>query len=368
MTKSNLQRMKNEWLKILLLFLVTSFVISCTKKTDNGDVIHLKVDNTLLANVDYIEIADLNNDPDIIGIASYADIINDSSLLISTTTPPQVFVFNRNGNQALKVGKIGKGPNEYLSPSIVKYSQDEIYVWCSKQLRLIVFDINGEAIKQYDFDKAVKDFVIFKNYVCFYTVGGLNESLITIFDLSQGQFINKAFGSLTKEHEILNMREHSGGIVIKDSLLFFTPTNELEVSIVDLSKFILIKKIKIEDSEFKTQKVSGDINSFLRDQAESIQYIYGASRVLGIFPTKLGIILRAEVGQIKMEGLNFKDVSKRMNKTYVFDADLKLEGVHKERTMDYVNQIYFSDKSTIYSIKLNKSQETYIWEEVKINL
>lgn len=352
--------------KTLLFLLVITFMISCTEETNKGNVVYLKEENSSVINADYIEIAVLNNKPDIIGDVRYVDIINDSALVVSTTSPPQVIILDRNGNQIQKIGKVGKGPNEYLSPSIVKYSQSKIYIWCSKQLRLLVFDVNGKVVKQYNFENAIKDFVIFKNYACFYTVGGLDKSLITIFDLSQSEFINKTFGSLTKEHEILNMREHSGGIAIKDSLLFFTPTNALEISIVDLSEFNLITKIKIDDPEFKIDKVSGDINNFIRDQIKSIQYIYGSCRVLGIYSTKQGIILRAEVGDIEMEGLNFKDISKRMNKAYVFDAEMNLKYTYEEQTMNFPEQLYFSDNSNIYAIRLNESQEKYIWEEVNI--
>src|SRR5690554_1040037 len=127
--------MKKEALKILSLLLTISFMISCTEKKDNENVIYLKRENTPEIKVDYLKITDLSNDPNIIGVVNAVDIINDSSLVVSTTSPPQVIIYNRNGNQTQEIGKTGRGPNEYISPSIVKYSQGKIYVWCTNQAR-----------------------------------------------------------------------------------------------------------------------------------------------------------------------------------------------------------------------------------------
>jgi hypothetical protein len=353
-------------LKKTSLFIFGIILISCSKQMKDENTIYINNNHDSFATVDYWNITELKNNPQIIGKISSVDVINDSSLVISTNNPPQVIIFDKSGNQIQEIGKYGKGPNEYLKPNIVKYYRNNIYVWCQDLLKLNVYKLDGTPVNQYNFKSAIKDFEIYNNYACIYSSGGIDESIITIFDLSENRFKEQCFGKATKEHQILNMKEHTGGIALKDCLLYFSPTSYPEISIIDLSTLKLVSNKKIVDTEFKLQMVSDDINGFLMNQNKSIQYIFGSHVVTGVYTTDSVIVIRTEVGEVEMKGLIFKDASKRMFKSYVFDCDMNLMQVYIEHALDCKNKIYSAYNSSLYSIELNNSLEAYNWQKINI--
>jgi hypothetical protein len=181
------------------------------------------------------KIAELENTPSVVGEIKSFTMINDSNFLVSTSKPSRVFKYNTKGTQLQQIGKVGRGPYEYINPNIVKYNNNNVYVWCANLLKLIIFDNSGTPIKEYDFNKAIKEFLPYKNLLCFYTSGGFDEPIIKIFDLSKNEFINDGYGTKSNEHKILNMKEGSGGLVIKDSILYFTATNNPAIHEINLN-------------------------------------------------------------------------------------------------------------------------------------
>lgn len=348
----------------LCLFLGASILISCSNHNNEQNAI--KLDDTPTSRVDYLDISELKNSPKVIGKISSFDVINDNSFVISTISPPQVIVFDKTGTQIEEIGSHGKGPYEFMRPSIVKHSQNNIYVWCQGMLKLIVFTTDGKPINQYEFDSAIKDFEIHDNWAFLYTSGGLNESIVTVFDLTNGKYIEHAWGQASKEHQMLNMKEFTGGIALKDSFLFFSPTNFPEVSIVDLASFNLVSNKKILDPEFTMEEIPGDINDFLRDQDKSVQYIFGSNVVTGIYVTDSIIVIRTEIGNLEMEGLYFKDASKRKYKSYVFDRNMQLISTYSEPALDSKHRIYSAHNSEIYAIGLSEDLEGYKLQKVNI--
>ena len=100
---------------------------------------HIKEDTLINRKV----ICVLKNNIELFGDIKYMTISGDNRFIISTSQPPNVIVYDFNGNQMAKIGSQEKGPYQYLQPSVVKYFKNNIFIWCAIKLRLIVYDMHG---------------------------------------------------------------------------------------------------------------------------------------------------------------------------------------------------------------------------------
>ncbi|MGM0505389.1 MAG: 6-bladed beta-propeller [Bacteroidota bacterium] len=346
------------------IIVIIIFLTACIQKKDKSNIINLGQTDQIEIDLDSEKITNLKNSPRIVGEISSIDMIHDSALVISTAEPPNVIIFNKKGNQIKKIDKYGKGANEYLKPNIVRHYQNHVYIYCGDQNRLIKFNLNGEPEKQYNIKKRIKDFEIYKDYACLYTTGSIDNSIISIFDLSQEKILKQKYGKPSKEHKILNMKENTGAIAIDDSLLYFSLVSKPKITLVNLSTLKKLKEFHIKDPEFTTKKVSTDINSFLRKRDQSIQYMFGSDVVTEIFTSDSNIIVKSEIGELKMDGFKFKDASERKIKLYIFDKNMNFQAIHLQKAENVTHQIHASSKSKIYSVRLTKNLENYIWERL----
>ena len=313
------------------------------------------------------KIAELENTPSVVGRIESFTMINDSNFLVSTSKPPRVFKYNTKGSQLQQIGKVGRGPYEYINPDIVKANNNNVYIWCSNLLKLIIFDNSGTPLKEYNFDKAIKEFLPYKNFLCFYSSGGFDEPIIKIFDLSKNKLINDGYGIKSNEHKLLNMKEGSGGLAIKDSMLYFTPTNSLTINEINLNTLKKGESYKIDDPDFNTQKMKGDINTLIeKSQAEMFKYIYGTAVTNGIFCIDSLLILKSIIGDIEIDDktLEFKDISKKYHKFYIFNKHIELLFILKMKLEDCQYLFFSSTKKNLYTIKLKDDQETYVLNKV----
>ncbi len=342
--------------------------MACTTIQKNDNIIFVNNEKVTTAKIKYEFISELENTPRVIGEIKSMDIIGDSSLVISSTKPPQVIVFDKSGSQILEIGTVGRGPNEFLNPSIVRYHHDEFFIWCSELRRIIVFDLNGSPVKQYNLDTNIKDFHIYENYAyCYNNTGDIDKGLISIFDLDEDKFKNHNLGTASTEHIILNMRDITRGMCINGNMLYYTQVSYPNISVIDLTNEDLVITKEIIDPDFHFEKLSVEINDFIANQ-KSIQYIYGSDIVTGIYPAESYIILRTKVGRVVMDGLNYKDATKRKIKTYIFDYDFNLLKTHKAIALEKGGEILSAHNGKIYAINVNSSLESYVWQRLNINL
>ena len=274
--------------------------------------------------------------------------------------------FDGNGKFLNTIGKIGKGPYEYLAPSIVKQYNQKVNIWCDKLTKLFVFSLSGEPLEKYNFSHGIKDFVIYNDYVCFYTAGGFDNNIVMLFDLNKRQFLSKGFGTKTKEHKMLNMNACTGGLALDGSNLYFSLTNQPTVYKVRLSDFQVSTK-EIKDPGFVNKKVHEEINQLLASP-QSAEYIIGSDIINGLFCIDSLLILKAAVGKIEMKGLQLTDISKRRQKLYVLNKNLRVEYSIKSKLNKGCNDcLYSSLGSHLYTLRLKDDFETYILSQMLIH-
>jgi len=365
---------------IVLLFIVTG--CQSNNKSNNKSIssINISKNYKVDSSLNWEKICNLKENNRIIGKISSFDFLNDSLFIVGVSEQAQIVLYNSKGKQLQLIGNKGRGPYEYINPSIVKVFNNKIYVWCKKSTRLIVFNSLGKPINQYNFSFGIKDFSISNNYIGFYTANP-SEPILKIYNLEKKSFI-KGYGDKTNEQKILNVFQNTGGITSTDNKLFFIPNNKLiiyEIDVNDLSSAIYI----IQDSEFKINKKKEDVKKFIMKIKECYQYYFKSDIIDGLFHNGKGLIVKV---QIKNANINQMNINRKANrkgkldiklnnnssnkqKFYVFDNDLKLKYSVQTKITDILqhnDQLYMSHGEYLYLIKFNKKESNY--ELNRINL
>lgn len=356
-------------LNFIIIPFIALIFLGCNSISERGNTEkpkEIKIDSCLTQK----KIAELDNSPSIVGKIKSFTMIDDSIFLVSTSKPPRVFKYNTKGTQLQQIGKEGKGPYEFTNPNIVKAHNDNLYVWCANLLKLIIFDSTGSPLKEFKFDKGIKKFLPYKNFICFYSAGGFDEPIVKIFDLSKSEFVNEGYGTKTNEHKILNMREGSGGLSSKDSILYFTSTNDLTINEINLNTFKTGENHKIDDPDFNTQKMKKGINTLLQDdQSKILKYMYGTAVNNGIFCKDSIIILKSNIGKVEVDEntLEFKNTSKRYHKFYIFNENTELEFTVQMKMKDCQYPFFSSTEKNLYTLKLREDQESYVLNKILLS-
>lgn len=348
--------MKKAFLFVSITIVVTA--LSCSKRDNRTvDVLQkIEMDSCIPSTPVCLLKENLNY---ISEIASFY-VINDSQFVVSSVNPAQVLLYNIHGDQVLQIGKSGNGPNEYISPAIIRAYNNQIYVWCNMRLKLIVFDCNGKPIVEYtNFTKGIKDFCICDNLLCIYSSGGFDDPMVQFYDLETRKFNGKGFGEQTNEHKILNAYMCSGGLAFSKAQLLFAPNDAPTIYMVDIRDFT-IKEMAINDPGFAIERVDENPVVFMADMLKSTAYIFGSDIITGLYATASHFIVTAEVGKIELEGLRFKDVSKRRQQFYILDKKLNLLYCIRSKPWEGSNPcLYASFSDDLYAIKYNIKDEVY---------
>ena len=267
-----------------------------------------------------------------------------------------------NGKQQKIINSNGRGPLEFITPSIVKYYNDEIYVWCSSQLKLIVFDINGKPIREYiNFERAIRDFLIYDNYAVLYQSGGITGNFISIYDLKKELIIHN-YGNTSQEHLLLSTRPDAGGMTIIENKLLYTTTDELGVYSIDLETFKEIKLLSFEDQEFKTEKLKTSARNLINNnKSEMMNYLNENSYVSGMYNLNNNIVIKAEVGTYIIDGTIF-DYSQRYNKLHFVNLKKEEIEVYKYDLTFPVNGLFTIHDDKFYFIELIREDENFYYQ------
>lgn len=312
-------------------------------------------------------ITTLKNDPVLPGVPSSVSFVDENHLVVASAKASQVILFDASGNQIRTIGNSGQGPFEYVSPSIVRASENKIFVWCNNLTKLIQYDLDGKPLAENSFPIAIKDFVVHGNYAGFYLAGGLSrEGVIQIYDLEQEAFV-QGFGHKDNEHHILSSLECAGGMDLMDGNLLFAPASQTLVYKLGLDDLALTSSI-IEDEDFKVEKANESYNEIIPDPNKAFPYLFGNDVITGVYVTTDKVIVMAEVGKIEMDGLQSADYSKRRWKYYVLDHDLALRKVLLSLPVPGSSSCMFAAAAdNLYFLRMTEDMEGYELHQVKID-
>lgn len=346
---------------------ISTILISCSSEdsVNNGSLeqfidIELSDENVVLEPHESKSVkCALKENIEILGEIISFDIINSDRFVISTSYPSCVFIYDMSGNQLKIINSVGRGTNEFISPTITKCFNDKIYVWCNRQLKLIIYNSDGEAIKEYvNFERAIRDFVIYEDYVVFYQTKAMVGSYITIYDLAEESFIND-YGISSEEHILLNTRPDAGGIEVYDNNLLYSSIDKLSVNSVNFNTLKEIELLSFTDSEFKISELKGNARNIInKNKAEVINYLNINSYIKGLYKLNNNLVILAEVGKYIMDGsrLNY---SNRYNKLYYINLLKKEIKGYKYNLNFPTNNLFASYRNKLFYIELETDGENF---------
>ena len=365
--------------KLYPFFLILlSLATGCSNKQKNDHTLkNILIDstkhNTIDSKVSWTKINNLGENLETLGEINSFDFVDKDRLIISVSNPTRVMLYHKNGKLIRKVGNKGRGPFEYISPSLVRSNDQKIYIWCEGLLKLLVFDSNGKPIEKYKFSKAIKDFIIYNNYAGFYTVGGSDAQIFKIYNLNTKEVIG-AFGTKTNEHKLLNVFKSSGGLTKYKKNVFFAPSDKLHIYKINMENFSKAK-YNIDDNEFKVETINEKPQEYIHQPEKAFKYFYKNDIITDLFCLNDKIILTAQLGKVEIE--NFKlnrngrkgkvniemnDPSKKKYKYYVFNKGMKLESFLYDTIKDIRNEnncFYASNGKYLYKIEYKDEDSIY---------
>ncbi len=335
--------------KIDLFLMLCLFLISCSERASNN-LIEIK---DFADSFPKERVCELSNNPRLLGELDSFHFVDEEGFIVSAVQPPTVILFNKNGEQLRSIGRQGRGQFEYLAPSLARSYDDLIYVWCSNLLKLMVFTKLGEAVNEYHFSRAIKDFAIHNNMMFIYKSDDPSDQhIVSVYDLDSEQFLPYAFGHRTNEHDILNFSFCSGALLIDDDHLYFAPadrTKLYQVGLTDLS----VSEFMVDAPGFETEVVRQPLKEFMEDVFTSVNYLFGSDIVTGLYKASGRIMLMAETGEIEIQGLDITDYSNRRILLYVFDHEKELNhALRAEPLTGSTSCLYASVGGKIYMLRL----------------
>ncbi len=356
-------------MKNILILLVIYLAISSCSTEPETHLIKLHKEINLETGLNLRKISELKENISSIGKIKCFAFMDDSTFVAVDSELAQVIIYSIQGTQLIKVGSKGRGPFEYISPSVVKSDNNRIYIWCESLLKLLVFDKSGKPIKEYNnFSEGVKYFIPYENYICFYNSGGFDGTIVEIYNLNTDKFVSQTFGKKSNEHKVLNTYACAGGLVRAKDDLFFASSDKLAIYKVDLQNFTS-SLYSIKDKEFRVEQVDEDPGELIANMQKSLSYIYGNDMITGLFCTEKYIVLKAEVGKVKMNGFKFEDISKRYQKYYILDRNMRLKyAIRAKLNEGCDNCLFTSNRNNLYTLKLNIKDTNFVYELNEVDL
>jgi hypothetical protein len=294
--------------------------------------------------------------------------VDDNTIAILTTNPSNIILFDTNGNFKQIIGKQGKGPYEYSSPSKVKSINSLIYVWCEMQLKLIIFEKDGTPLLEISsIKKAISSFEISENLIVFYIRGGA-ERIIAVYDTLKSEIIFNE-GLATNEHQILGIMPNAGGLALVGEKIYYMYADALVINILDLRNFSITKNA-ICDKSFYVGKVKESATNIINHNIEkAIDYVLKNCRVIGLVPVNEGILVVSESGALAREKSSIRILNRSKNFYLVLDNGIIKKNSYlfdKESDIES-NFLYTSHNGLVYTIDYFIDNDDVIFQLKKIS-
>ncbi len=143
---------------------------------------------------------------------------------------PQLYRFERNGKNPIQIGKIGRGPGEYLTSSnyTVDEANDRIYI-NGKSKYVMVFNTSGKYLREFKFqdpDINFSEIELMQNSYLFAPVNRLIDQTYHIWSIidTMGNVVSKKENSLTDSK--INIGGREGTFKYKDKVSYWTNYND----------------------------------------------------------------------------------------------------------------------------------------------
>ena len=142
-------------MRFYLYLICIIFLCSCNEKKEYASIQYKNIDHT---NKEVIKIQDITSGFSIVpletndtSLIQYIKkiIIYDNKIFLLDSQKPMLAVFSMDGNFLTKIGRFGRGPDEFFYPNdfIVDEHLQQIEILDGRQHKIIIYDIKGNFLK-----------------------------------------------------------------------------------------------------------------------------------------------------------------------------------------------------------------------------
>jgi hypothetical protein len=278
-------------------------------------------------------------------LSSILDIeyVNDDSLLIITNTEDAVILFTAHGSVQKRISKFGRGPFEFVSPTLSRVINNSFFIWDSSQLKLSVFDKNGNGLREYSgFRWAINDFLVSGDYIYVINRGNSTGKILEKYPLA-GLKRYPLFEAIdkTEEHLFLSSIQPSVGMAQNDEQILFISPSSLTLYALDTSSNE-VESINLEDDDFHIPSIRSASRIWSGAEDPSA-YLRESSIVTNLIQADGYTIIIAKMGQETFSRtFSIYTAEERFFKIFVLDTSLALIDTLKYNLSD--NGVLFDGK------------------------
>jgi hypothetical protein len=227
-------------------------------------------------------------------------------------------------------------------------------------LKLIDFDKYGLPLVEISYMKSIRNFVPYKNYICFY-LSGSSYTTVEVYDRIKDDIVFSDREDPSQEHILLSMNESSGGMALLGDNLLFAYADSPSVCAINLKTFAETEHtVAIPDSDFKVHSINGDARElFNQDRYKALRYLSENSMVNGMYVTQDNIVILATTGSYEIHTDYSITNDNLMTKLWVLDHNFNyLYSISRKYSYYTKGKWFFSDQNSLLYVELvNPSSE-----------
>lgn len=239
-------------------------------------------------------------------------VLDDGSFWVTSFDAGRISIFDQNGLQKKIVGRWGKGPNEYDSPSEIYIKGNDVYVWDAGNLKILRYSLSGELVEEYGgFTRSASSFVIVDSLVVFNNSGGRSRDYITVYNMHNSNGASELeplyyFGiGMSVEDLVIGMLEGGEKISLNSSGdIYYVIPSFAGAHVIDGSMYIEREFVKYSEINLDVSRsVFSDKDDIQRGIVDGrvFKYLATNDRVLGFYEINSGYVLLVESGDYPLE-------------------------------------------------------------------
>jgi hypothetical protein len=287
------------------------------------------------------------------------DLIFDREVFFAVTENPSMLLkYDLNGLQQKVISRAGRGPFEYLMPTLIDLSVEHVVLWDAMGLKLIFFKKNGTGEFELidDIRQSIRKFIYEDNQIFLMKGGSAVGGLIEHYEIENNNLsLIGEYGSRNPVHDIISRYAGTHPIAFHDEKLYYGVANNPELFVMDLNSGNEIV-VSLESSFFK---ISDQLPN-VRNSSERREFLFSNSRFKSIHATKEYLICEFQHGSIfdgtRKTELLIYDYNLNLIDSIVIDYEF-MQRYGNGIIRAYNNRVYFLKNFTGFIDQPDQQQE-----------
>ena len=287
------------------------------------------------------------------GIIQAIQPIGNDKVIILQGNPDAVLTFNKNGDFIKNLGKVGRGPFEWLTPRYIFQVDDAFAIWDANGLKFLLYNNELEPVEELFGIKHAINGGSFKD-----------QNTLAVLNRTPGQkeFVHlyqrknhkdfeliKSVGNLSYEGYVLFFHANTGGLVWNgDDIVYSDPAKPV-INVYNLTSGT-VRSFWFTDDNFKVEPWGGVFRSQREDFQRLETYLFTNSRIISLKKISDLILIEVENFINKQSYITYHFFDSEYN--YVGKTNLGqgrplnyIRGIDQDRLI-YWNEDYYNEEET----------------------